>query len=203
MRLLKATKENVRLAAEIIKKGGLVIYPTDTVYGVGCNPFNVDSVKRVFEVKGRTGKPMPVLAYSIENAKRIAEFNDKALKIAEAFWPGPITLILPKKPNLPDIVTCNHRTVGVRVPNHEVALELMRLSVGLLIGTSANKTGGEPPKTVEEAVRQIGEKVDIVLDGGRVPLGMPSTVVDLTVETPTVVREGPVKLNSILKVLRA
>jgi len=92
MQLLKATKENIRLAAETIKKGGLVIYPTDTVYGLGCDPFNVNSVRRIFEVKGRTGKPLPILAYSIEDAQKIAEFNEKALKIAKAFWPGPITL---------------------------------------------------------------------------------------------------------------
>lgn len=203
MRLLKATRENIQLAAVTIKKGGLVIYPTDTVYGLGCNPFNVNSVERIFQVKGRTGKPLPVLAYSIEDAMKIAEFNDKALKIAKAFWPGPVTLVLPKKPSLPDIVTCNLKSVGVRVPDHRVALELMRLSNGLLIGTSANKTGETPPKTAEEAIRQIGEKVDIILDAGRVPLGIPSTVIDLTLETPIVVREGPIKLDSILKVLGA
>lgn len=201
MKLLKATKENIRLAAETIRKGGLVIYPTDTVYGLGCNPFNINAVKRVFEVKGRTGKPLPVLASSVEDAEKIAEINEKALKIAKAFWPGPVTLILPKKPNLPSLVTSNQESVGVRVPNHEIALELIKLSNGLLIGTSANKTGEESPKTAEEAARQIGEKVDIVLDGGKTPLGTPSTVVDLTAEIPKVVREGPVRLDSILKIL--
>jgi len=91
----------------------------------------------------------------------------------------------------------------VRVPNHKVALELIQLSNGLLIGTSANKTGRKPPETAEEAVRQIGSGVDIVLDGGKVPLGTPSTVVDLTAETPIVIREGPIGLSSILKVLEA
>ena len=203
MQLLKATKENIRLAAETIKKGGLVIYPTDTVYGLGCNPFNINSVRRIFEVKGRTGKPLPILAYSIEDAQKIAEFNEKALKIAKTFWPGPITLVLPKKANLPDIVTCNRNSVGVRVPNHKVALELIQLSDGLLIGTSANRTGRKPPETAEEAVRQIGSEVDVVLDGGKVPLGTPSMVVDLTAETPIVIREGPIGLSSILKVLEA
>ena len=203
MQLLKATKENIRFAAGTIKKGGLVVYPTDTVYGLGCNPFDTNAVNRVFEVKGRTGKPLPVLAYSIKDAQKIATFNQKALKIAKAFWPGSVTLILPKKPELPDIVTCNRDSVGVRVPNHEVALELIRLSNGLLIGTSANKTGEAPPKTPEEAIKQLGEKVDIVLDGGVVPLGTPSTVVDLTTEKPVIIRKGPIRLESILKVLRA
>ncbi|RLG98815.1 threonylcarbamoyl-AMP synthase [Candidatus Bathyarchaeota archaeon] len=203
MQLLKATKENIRFAAGTIKKGGLVVYPTDTVYGLGCNPFDTNAVNRVFEVKGRTGKPLPVLAYSIKDAQKIATFNQKALKIAKAFWPGSVTLILPKKPELPNIVTCNRNSVGVRVPNHEVALELIRLSNGLLIGTSANKTGEAPPKTPEEAIKQLGERVDIVLDGGAVPVGTPSTVVDLTTEKPVIIREGPIRLKSVLKVLGA
>ena len=203
MQLLKATKENIRFAAGTIKKGGLVVYPTDTVYGLGCNPFDTNAVNRVFEVKGRTGKPLPVLAYSIKDAQKIATFNQKALKIAKAFWPGSVTLILPKKPELPNIVTCNRNSVGVRVPNHEVALELIRLSNGLLIGTSANKTGEAPPKTPEEAIKQLGERVDIVLDGGAVPVGTPSTVVDLTAEKPVIIREGPIRLKSVLKVLGA
>ena len=129
--------------------------------------------------------------------------SQKALKIAKAFWPGSVTLILPKKPELPDIVTCNRDSVGVRVPNHEVALELIRLSNGLLIGTSANKTGEAPPKTPKEVIKQLGERVDIVLDGGAVPLGTPSTVVDLTAEKPVIIRKGPIRLESILKVLGA
>jgi len=203
MRILKATNKNIRLAAETIKKGGLVVYPTDTVYGLGCNPFNVNSVRKVFEVKGRTRKPLPVLAYSIKDVEKVAEVTESTVKIARKFWPGPLTLILPRKPKLPGVVTCNLNSVGVRIPGHKIALELIRVSNGLLIGTSANKTGEEPPRTPLEAAQQIGDKVDIIIDGGPTPLGKSSTVVDLTKEKPILVREGPIDLDAVLKALKA
>ena len=203
MQILKATNKNIRLAAETIKKGGLVIYPTDTVYGLGCDPFNISSVKKIFEVKGRTGKPLPILAYSVKNVEGIAEMNNLAIKLAKKFWPGPLTLIVPKKPELPSIVTCNINSVGVRIPRHKVALELIRNANGLLVGTSANKTGEKPPRTALEAAQQIGDKVDMIIDGGPTPLGKSSTVVDVTAEKPVFIREGPISFDLILKALKA
>jgi len=110
--------------------------------------------------------------------------------------------VVPKKPVLPDIVTCNTDSVGVRVPKHDSALQLIRLSGGLLVGTSANKTGAKPPKTAQEVAKQLGEEVDIILDGGPVPLGVSSSVVDFTGTEPKLVRKGPVKLRDIQNVLR-
>jgi len=133
----------------------------------------------------------------------VAEVTESAVKIARKFWPGPLTLILPRKPKLPSVVTCNFNSVGVRIPGHKIALELIRISNGLLIGTSANKTGEEPPRTPLEAAQQIGDKVDIIIDGGPTPLGKSSTVVDLTKEKPTLVREGPISLDAVLKALKA
>ncbi len=199
MKIMKATPDNVLAASRTVKNGGLVIYPTDTVYGLGCDPLNPEAVKRVLNAKGeKRKKPLPVLASSKEQVERIAFLSEKARKIAEKFWPGSLTLVLPKKRALPDVVALNLDSVGVRVPRHETALQLISLSGGLLVGTSANRTGGKPPRTAQEAADQIGEEVDIIIDGGPAALGVSSTVVDLTADTPRILREGPVSLKEIL-----
>lgn len=201
MRILKATRSNILAASRIVIKGGLVVYPTETVYGLGCDPFNVEAVKRVFKVKGKRRKPLPVLASSLNHIERIAYMSQDGKKIAEKFWPGSLTLIFPKKPVLPDVVTCNIDTVGVRIPKHKIALQLISLSNGLLIGTSANKTGEEPPRTVHEAAQKLKEEVDVFLDGGPTSLGRPSTVADFTSKKPRILREGPVSLEEISDII--
>lgn len=199
MRALKTTSQNIRVASRIVSNGGLVVYPTDTVYGLGCDPFNVKAVKRVFRVKGDRKKPLPILACSVADLEKIARLSDVARKIAAKFWPGPLTVIVPKKPALPDIVTNDLDSVGVRVPKHDMAIQLIRLSDGLLVGTSANKTGQKPACTASEALEQLGEEVDVVLDGGKALLEKPSTVADVTTEEPKILREGPVALKDILE----
>ncbi len=199
MKILKATPDNVLTASRIVKNGGLAIYPTDTVYGLGCDPLNTEAVKRVLKAKsGKREKPLPILASSKEQVERIAFLSEKARKIAEKFWPGSLTVVLLKRKALPNIVTLNLDSVGVRVPQHETAIQLIALSGGLLVGTSANRTGGKPPRTAQEAAGQIGGDVDIIIDGGPTALGVSSTVVDLTADTPRILREGPVSLKEIL-----
>ena len=188
-------------ASQIVKRGGLVIYPTDTVYGLGCDPFNIQAVKLVFKAKGERENPLPVLASGMESVEKIAHVSKKARKIAAELWPGAVTLVLPKKDALPDVVTCGLDSVGMRVPRHEVAIKLISLSQGLLIGTSANKTGESPPRTAHEANEQLGKEVDVILDGGPTPLGVASTVIDLTSEKPRILREGPISLEDVMKVL--
>ncbi len=200
MQILKVTSDNLAIASQILADGGLVAYPTDTVYGLGCNPFNIKALKRVFEVKGERDKPLPTLASDVESIEKIAFLSRKARKIAAKFWPGPLTLVLPKKPALPAIVTCNLNSVGVRIPKHDVALRLIRLSNGLLVGTSANKTGTKPPCTAQEVAEQLRGEVDVILDGGATPLGVSSTVVGFTREKTKILREGPIRLEEILKV---
>jgi len=200
MRVLKATADNILAASQIVRRGGLVIYPTDTVYGLGCDPLNIEAVKRVFKTKGERKKPLPILASDIEHVEKIAYLSERTKTIATRFWPGPLTLVVPKKPTLPDIVTCNEDSVGVRVPKHDIAIQLIRLSNGLLVGTSANKTGAKPPRTAYEAAEQLGEDVDMILDGGPTTVGKPSTVVDLTSEKPKILREGPISLEEVLRV---
>ena len=201
MTVLKATKTNIMTAAQIVRRGGLVVYPTETVYGLGCDPLNVQAVKRVLDVKGDRKKPLPVLAASIVDADKVAFVSPNGKKLAAKFWPGPLTIIFPKKPALPDVVTFGWDSVGLRIPDNDVALQLISLSGGLLIGSSANRTGEEPARRVQEISGELKEMVDVVLDGGAVVQGTPSTVVALTSDKPRILREGPISLKAILDAL--
>jgi L-threonylcarbamoyladenylate synthase len=201
MTVLKATKNNIMVAARIVRRGGLVVYPTETVYGLGCDPFNVEAVKRILDVKGDRKKPLPVLAASIVDADKVAFVSPNGKRLAAKFWPGPLTMVFPKKPALSDVVTFGGDSVGLRIPDSDMALHLIRLSGGLLIGSSANRTGEEPPRAVQEISGELKEMVDVVLDGGATLQGRPSTVADLTSEKPRILREGPISLKEILDAL--
>ncbi len=201
MEIVEASEENIRRAAVIIRLGGVVIYPTDTVYGLGCDPANVDATRRICEIKGRADKPLPLACSDVEAAKRIVEFNPIAERLAERFWPGPLTMVLPAKVDYPIWVTHGARTLGVRVPGHPVARRLAKLSGGVIVTTSANKSGEPPPKTALEAAEQIGEEVDLILDAGPAPLKQPSTVLDLSGDELWIIRPGPIKAEDIKKAL--
>jgi len=201
LRILKPSQSSILEAIRVIKIGGLIVYPTDTVYGLGCDPFNTFAVKRLIDAKGQRKKPLPILASDIEHAKIVAEVTDAAEKLARRFWPGPLTIVLKKKPRVPQIVTFGSDTVGVRVPNHPVALELLRRCDGLLIGTSANISGKMPTATAEDAANQLGDKVDLILDGGRAILGKGSTVINLADRRFRVERVGPISLKEIESIL--
>ena len=201
MKILEATTKNIIDASRIVKKGGLAIFPTETVYGLGCDPFNIDSVQRIIDTKGNRTKPLPILASSINAVKKVAYISSNGRKMAKNFWPGPLTIIFPKKDNISDIVTFHQNSVGLRIPNNNVALKLIQLSGGLLIGSSANKTDEKPPKKIDEISKELKENVDIILDDGPTSQGIPSTVVDLTTENPKIIREGPINLKQLLNFL--
>jgi L-threonylcarbamoyladenylate synthase len=201
MTVLKATKNNIMAAAQIVKQGGLVVYPTETVYGLGCDPLNVQAVTRILEVKGNRNKPLPILAASIVDAEKVAFVSQNGKKLAAKFWPGPLTMVFPKKPALQDVVTFGLDSVGLRIPDNNVILQLLSLCGGLLVGSSANRTGEEPPRSVQEMSDELKEMVDVVLDGESAVQGVPSTVVDLTIEKPRILREGPISLNAIFDAL--
>jgi L-threonylcarbamoyladenylate synthase len=201
MTVLKATRNNIMIASRIVKRGGLAIYPTETVYGLGCNPFIVEAVNRIMKVKGERRKPLPVLAASIADAEKVAFISQRGKRLAAKFWPGPLTLIFTKKPALPEVVTFGLDSVGLRIPDSDVALRLVGLSGGLLIGSSANRSGEEPPRTVQEVPDELKEKVDVVLDGGATAQGRPSTIADLTSTKPKIIREGPIHYKEILNAL--
>lgn len=201
MKVLKATKPNIKKAAQIVRSGGLAVYPTETVYGLGCNPLDAEAVKRLLDVKGERNKPLPILASSIGDADNIALISKNGKRLASKFWPGPLTMVFPKKPVLPDIVTFGLDSVGLRIANNDVALDLIRLSGGLLVGSSANRSGEAPPRAVQELSEELKKLVDVVLDGGAAAQGVPSTVADLTQEKPRILRGGPVSLEELLDAL--
>ena len=201
MTVLKATKTNFMKASQIVRRGGLVVYPTETVYGLGCDPLNVQAVKRILDVKGDRNKPLPVLVASIVDAEKVAFLSPNGKKLAAKFWPGPLTMVFPKKQAFPDVVTFGLDSVGLRIPDNDATLQLIRLCGGLLVGSSANRTREEPPRSVQEMSDEMKEMVDVVLDGGPTIQGMPSTVADLIQNKPRILREGPISLEAILDAL--
>ncbi len=189
-------------AAQLARDGGLVVYPTDTVYGLGTNPLMPSAVTRVYRVKERPmDKPLPVLVSSIEAAKRLVEISPVAECLARSLWPGAVTLVLPAKPIAPRELHAGTGRLGVRMPNHQVALRLIEMSGGALVGTSANKHGREGPRTAREVIEQLDGEVDVVVDAGPAPGGRPSTVVEIRGDEIRLVREGPVGLGAIKRLL--
>ncbi len=192
--------ENLKLAASIVKNNGLIIYPTETVYGLGANPFSEEAVKKVFDVKRRKDKPIPIIVSGLDEALKLAYFSEKALKLAKKFWPGPLTLVLPRKPLTPDFLG-SKELVGIRIPNNLSTLKLVKFCGGFLTGTSANISGQPAPTTAEEAEKQIGKHVDLIIDGGKTFYGLSSTVVDASTDKIKILRLGPIKIEDILKVV--
>ena len=193
----------IRAAADAIRRGELVVFPTETVYGLAADALNVSAVNKVFEAKGRFDhQPLPVQVASLADVGRVAEFiPESARPLAERFWPGPLTLVLMKSAALPSIVTGGRETVGVRVPDHPVALALVKEVGAPIVATSANVSGGAAPRNAEQAIRDVGEKVSLVLDGGECRLGVSSTVVDVSVSPAKILRRGTIGVDEIRKVL--
>jgi L-threonylcarbamoyladenylate synthase len=188
-------------AIEILKAGGLVAFPTDTVYGLGAIAFNGNAVKSIYSVKDRpVEKAIPVLIGAASDLSKVCDdVPEKALKLADRFWPGPLTLVVHKHPDLPAVIS-SEQTVGVRIPDHPVARSLLQ-QVGPMAVTSANLSGQPSPCTAEEVFSQLGGRILLILDGGMTPGGMPSTIVDCFSTEIRILREGPIsesdiKLNS-------
>ncbi len=188
---------------EVLRNGGVAAIPTDTVYGLAANGLDEAAASRVFEVKGRpAGMPLPLLLADADDLSVCCiEVPEPARSLAEAFWPGPLTLVLRRSDEVPDIVTAGGDTVGVRVPDHPVPREIARRLGSPITGTSANLSGLPPTTTAGEAREQIGDRVDYVLDGGSVRSGVPSTVLDLTRPEPVIVRSGAIGSTAISDVL--
>lgn len=184
----------IRRVGEAVRNGGVIIYPTDTVYGIGGDPFNADVVKRIFEMKMRDDKPMPVLVSGLEDARRLVDVNRVALALMKRFWPGALTVVSRVKENLPPQLTAGSGKLGVRMPNHELALRIIEASGGALIGTSANVSGAWPAKAVGELDPRLVHGADVVVDGGGSTLGISSTVVEVAITRVSsevrVLREG-------------
>ena len=197
------TMNAVTEVVEVLRNGGVAAIPTDTVYGLAAHGLDAAAVARVFEVKGRpTRMALPLLlADSTDLSRCCVDVPDSALSLADAFWPGSLTLVLPRSDAVPDAVSAGGPTVAVRVPDHPVPREIARRLGSPITGTSANRSGLPPATTAAEVRDQIGDRVDYVLDGGAVHSGVPSTVLDLTRPEPVIVRLGAVAQGAVSEVL--
>ncbi len=184
-------------AIEHVRAGGLIAFPTDTVYGLGCGLFNAVGILRLFEIKGREStKAIPVLLADMDQIEQISpSLPTGAIHLAESMWPGALTLVVKKHPSIPPELT-QLPTVGIRMPNHSFARALLR-ACGPMAVTSANQSGQSSAVTAEEVIAQLGESDCLLIDGGRCPGGFSSTVVDCTGEVPIILREGPITAATI------
>ncbi len=184
-------------AADVLQHGGLVAFPTDTVYGLAALPFKSEFVEGLFSAKGRNNtRAIAILIGDFTDLDRVVDhFDDKSSRLAHRFWPGPLTLVVPKHSRLPEVLSPD-ATIGVRMPDHPVALALLR-KIGPLAVTSANISGQENANTAEEVNRQLNGRVHLILDGGRTSGGIPSTVVNCSSSSLTILREGPISLEAI------
>jgi L-threonylcarbamoyladenylate synthase len=191
--------------ASIVTSGGIIVYPTDTIYGIGCNPYNDSSVQRIFKIKGRNKKkPLPILASSIEDVEKIVSLGKIGKLLARRYWPGALTIVSSLiDENISTKLTTGKKSIGVRIPNNKCTLLLLK-HCKYLAGTSANKSGEKPPKSASEVMSSSLDDFDALLDGGIVEKGIESTIVDiLDSTTPKIIREGAIKSEEVYKVLAA
>jgi len=196
------SQQQIQDAAQIIRKGGLVAFPTETVYGLGANALNPDAVAKIFIEKERPSfDPLIVHIASVDNLSLLVEPLDKRVfNLADKFWPGPLTIVLPKSKIVPDIVTAGLNTVGIRMPNNSVALDLIRYSKSPIAAPSANKFGKLSPTTAEHVKKQM-PLISCILDGGQTNIGIESTVISINAKGFDILRHGIITKEEIEKVL--
>lgn len=187
----KEYKEALSQAAACLAGGGLVAFPTETVYGLGGDALNEEAAGRIYAAKGRpSDNPLIVHIAKVEDMERIAYVNEKAAVLAQAFWPGPLTIILPKRDVVPYATTGGLDTVAIRMPSHPAALELICQSGGFVAAPSANISGRPSPTRVEHVIEDMDGRIEYIIDGGKVGIGIESTIVDVSGETPVILRPG-------------
>lgn len=200
---VRLSATDVRTAAEVLRAGKLVAFPTETVYGLGANALDPEAVARIFAAKGRPATN-PLIVH-VADAKELpavaAEVPSLAGKLIDAFWPGPLTLVLSKNAAVPDAVTAGGPTVAVRQPNHPLALELLRAAGVPVAAPSANRSGELSPTTADHVLASLNERIDFVLDGGPCPGGLESTVLDVTGPVPRLLRPGLVTVEQLRAVV--
>ena len=199
--IFSCSNDAVARCASVIKSGGVVVFPTDTTYGVGCDPYSESSVERVFAIKGRNAKkPLPVLVYSTEDAEKIVALGAAGRILAGRYWPGALTIVAPVIDlKISHRVTAGSNSLAVRVPAGECILSLLK-QCKYLVGTSANRSGEKPLKTAQEVMGSSLDGYDALLDGGPVEKGVESTIVDIT-DKPEILREGAIKSKEVLELL--
>lgn len=205
-KLPSSIQQQVEDGISILRQGGLVAFPTDTVYGLGASANLPQAVEKVYRVKQRPrDRALPLLLADISQISEVAyPVSQVAWRLARAFLPGALTLVLPKSKSVPDIITAGGKTVAVRVPAHPIPVALARGLGTPIVGTSANISGQPSPLTAGEVSIQFGNKMEIIIDGGRCPGGKESTVVDVTGEVPVMLREGAIareKLRQVCEII--
>ncbi len=193
--------ESINSAITLFRDGEIVAFPTDTVYGLGADPFQASGIIKLFEAKGRdSNKAIAILIGSVEQANLVTDhMTEMAVRLCEAFWPGGLTVIVPRKNTLPELISNTDR-VGIRMPNHPVALQMLK-TFGPLATTSANLSGKPDAVTAKDVYDQLCNRVPLILDGGKCHGGVPSTVIDCSGSEPVILREGPITSEQIFKVL--
>lgn len=188
-------EEELENVINVIDNGGIVIFPTDTVYGVAANSLNEEAIKKLFEIKGRNdNKPICVLTSSVDKINKVAYVKEEEQKIVDKYMPGALTIILDKKEEVSDTLTSNLKTIGVRIPNNEIALKILDKLDYPLATTSANISGSQAAVKIEELIDVFDSKVDIIIDGGVTDLKVSSTIVKLEDHEIKILREGSIKI---------
>lgn len=199
---LNYDKDNLCGITNIVKNGGIIIYPTDTLYGIGCNPYDKVAVRRLFKLKKRDNNPLPVLCENLAKVEKLVYLGEIGKKLASNFWPGGLTIIAKCiSKDIPQEIRGNSGYLGVRIPNHKCALEIISLCGGILIATSANISGQKTLETPEEISKIFGNSFDVLIYAGAKPSGVQSTVVDVTNGTIKIIREGIITSNKVKKIL--
>jgi L-threonylcarbamoyladenylate synthase len=199
-----ATLDQVEKAAGVLRNGGVIAMPTDTLYALTAAADDATAVRRVFEIKGRQqGRPLPLFVSGLEMARRMAEVNDMASRLAAQFWPGQLTIVVPKLQNYDSEALAGSPTVGLRVPDHAVARAVVEQLDAPVTGTSANLSGGPDPVSAEDVRGQIGDRIDLILNAGPCAHGVGSTIVDCTGDEPVILRHGAISSDRVLAALRS
>jgi L-threonylcarbamoyladenylate synthase len=203
MPILAASDDAIRRAGEILRRGGVVAYPTDTLYGLAADPRSAEVVRRLFEAKGRESSlAIPLIASTLEQALKAGEFSDAHVRLAKAFWPGPLTIVVPARSTIARDLLGGGSTVAIRVPAHPVAAALAAELGFCITSTSANRSGQVPATTAEQVAVDLGDAVDLVVDGGPSRGGPPSTIVELSEHGPRLIRAGAVPWDRVLESLQ-
>ena len=196
--------EKLKKSAEVLKQGGLVVFPTETVYGIGTNGLNESAIKKLYEAKHRPlSNPINLLVSNMDMVKKVArDITDIEYKLMESFFPGPFTLILKKSSIVPDILTSNKDTVGIRMPDNKIALELINYANTPIATTSANLAGNPSGTNLKDVMKDFENKADVFIDGGNSKIGIASTIVQVIDGVPNILRQGSITKEQIEKVLK-
>ena len=190
----------IRAAVVMLRVGGIICFPTDTLFALGADAFDPDAVERIYRAKGRDhGQGLPVLLSDADQLNQVAiDIPDSAWKLANRYWPGALTMVVKRSPDLPEIVSGGATTVAVRVPDHPVARKLIRAFGRPVIGTSANRAGSSDARSMNDVMEELGPWLDYSVGEGTLPAGLPSTIVDLTASRPQVLREGAIPASEVM-----